>query len=58
MVCGQDSEVSQEKKHLEQDYAIMLRSDSTALFPNPQLQPDFELIEANMKAWSHLNRVK
>lgn len=38
MVHGQDSKVSQEEKHLEQDYAIMLRrANSIALLPNAQL---------------------
>lgn len=51
MLYGQDSKVSQEEKHLEQDYASMLRrSNSYALFPNAQLQSDFELIEVNTKA--------
>lgn len=51
VVHGQDSRVSHEEKHLEQDYAIMLRrSNSIALFPNAQLQPDFELTEVNVKA--------
>lgn len=54
-----NSKVSQEEKHLEEDSAIMLRrGNSLALFPNTQVQPDFELIEVNMKAWSHLNSVK
>lgn len=44
-------QVFTEEKNLEQDYAIMLRRrSSVVLFPNTHLQPDFALIEVNMKA--------